>query len=80
VRDIELGLCNTYGCPGAGDEHLIRVDLGLLEEVCYQPTVQLLSSKIVESKLNINKQKKCNKCSFIAAFTSIVFNIIRIEI
>jgi hypothetical protein len=57
VRDLELGLCYTYGGPGAGDEHLIRVNLGLLEEVCYQPTVQLLSSKIVESKLNINKQK-----------------------
>ncbi len=43
-----MGLCYTYGCPGAGDEHLIRVDLGLLEEVCYQSTVHLLSSKIVE--------------------------------
>jgi hypothetical protein len=51
-----LSLCYTYGGPGAGDEHLIRVDLGLLEEVCHQPTVQLLSSKIVESKVNINNQ------------------------
>jgi hypothetical protein len=51
-----LGLCYTYGGPGAGDEHLIRVDLGLLEEVRHQSTVHLLSSKIVESKLNINNQ------------------------